>query len=380
MIICNNLDTTTYCIEKNINYLEIGQLIDVERFNKIDLNEVFAKWEKSIGFSPEGHVLSRKYQYVFKYTISHVLRTLFLADMIYESITEKLDVDQFHLFNYDLSHPYSRANMDMLVRAVLQIKILGKLQLNSKNRIRYKLKELQFKLLGVLIVPFSLLEYLYYFLRAPDLFGKGQLDNGKKDKPRILFFSGGRDFRFHSKLSKGIKDYTKISFLGKSIFNDKDVPENKFDLMLKLQPKLLLGYLRNRHKVPYFTNLKSLKVLFSSCLKHTTLDMEQHLDYISQFMVFRIKRDTCFIRSVCGIIDTYKADVVYSSSLPTPLISGEICGKVTISEFEGIGVEMNPMAPYVGRYISSPGPMSTDQIKLYRGGDGEVLEIGAYYY
>ena len=139
-----------------------------------------------------------------------------------------------------------------------------------------------------------------------------------------------------------------------------------------MQNSLLNGFFINKIKCNYDSNFIKNNIL-------NNLDSNVLKLILSNYFLFRIKRDYKFINSVAHTIKKINPVLVYSSSLSLPLISACFLKIKTISEFEGFGIDHNPMAPYVGDYIFSPGSFSSLQIKNYSESKSKIINNGAYY-
>lgn len=377
LFICMDLTTVSICIKRNLNFLELKDLISIDDFNSLSVNEILLEW-RNISKKKESDILETDYKYIFNYHISHVLRAFKLANLIVQAIRKKVDYQKVDFYDNSWPLAYSRSNISLLIRQLTMI-LIQKKDISIISRIRLLTKYVFFKILNSQTKLIVLSEFFIRTLSR--LISRKRIDFKKKNKlKRILFFSGGRDLRFHSQLSFYLGPHSIIALKGKSKWNDKKIPDNRFDYCTDFFPFLWNGYFWNQREFKKSFHFEEFKTLLNSFAQGNEVFMDNYISLLGKYIGFKVQRDIMIIKSCCGIIDKINPDLVFSSSLPTPLISAKICNKVTISEFEGIGIEMNPMAPYIGDYVSSPGPLSSMQLSKYNGGFGEILSVGAYYY
>ena len=377
LFVCMDLETVSICIKKNLNFLESKDLISIKEFNSFSVNETLLEWRNNIS-KKESDILETDYKYIFNYHISHVIRAIKLSNLLVKAISCKIDYQKVHFYDNSWPLSYSRSNISLLIRQLMVI-LIKQNNLSIFSRARLLIKSFFWKKIYTQAKMLVLSEFFLRSLYRVIIRKKINLKKNDKIK-RILFFSGGRDLRFHSQLSFYLESYSLISLKGKSIWNDKKEPNNKFDLCSEFFPYLWKGYFWNSRVVDKSFQYQDFKTLLKSISYGKEKLLDNYISLLGKYIGLKVERDIMIIKSCCGIIDKINPDLVFASSLPIPLISAKICNKVTISEFEGIGVEMNPMAPYIGDYISSPGPLSSKQIAAYYGGSGEILSVGAYYY
>lgn len=376
LFICMDMEVVSTCINKELNFVELKDLISISEFNALSVNEILNDWRGSIEKN-DLDILETDYSYVFNYHISHVVRAIRLSDLISQSIGDNIDYKHIEFYKNNWPLAYSRANISFLIRQLVSISIgLNERSVHTKTLL---MRTYFWSFLYSNVKSLVRIEFLLYSLNPLHICKWIKLVKSTEIK-RVLFFSGGRDLRFHSLLSKFLGNYSVVALKGKSKWNDKKEPEHSFELLTELFPLLWKGYLSNRRSVNKSFQDKDFRDLLNSLTTSENRFIKDYIVLLEKFVGFKIERDIMMIRSCCGIIDKVNADLVFTSSLPLPLISAKICEKVTISEFEGFGIEMNPMAPYIGHYVSAPGPLSAEQLEIYKGGAGEILPIGAYYY
>ena len=377
LFVCMDLEAVSICIKEQLHFIQLKDLIPLEEFNSVSVNEALLKWRDEIG-SQECDILETDYKFVFNYHISHVIRAVKLADLLFQSVIDKIDFYETEFYSNNWPRAYSRLNISLFIRQLVLISF-GPSKFSNISKLKLRIHKIFWTILrlnGKLLV---LLEFFIYSLGPASILNWRKLGKSSEIK-RVLFFSGGRDLRFHSLLSKYLGNYSLIALKGKSQWNDKHVPEHRFEIFLEFFPLLFRSYLYNSRVVNMSFRGRDFRCFLNSLASKNNGIYYDYMLLLEKYIGFKIDRDIMIIKSCCGIIDRVEADLVFTSSLPLPLISAKICNKVTMSEFEGFGIEMNPMAPYIGDYVSTPGPLSAEQLVRYKGGCGEILPVGAYYH
>lgn len=361
IVVTDDLSTILYCQKHSIKFLEFNKCIDIEKYKKIDV-DIFLK-HKNINI--EGKT-QKKYFYIFKYNFCHLIRLILISNLLFEGINKKIYFKKIYFFKYNYKIPYGRSNLNGVLQLLLSLKFKKKLLKPSFSIIT--LMFLNF--LSFISNFLSELLFLIEFIIRKILIFNPTFDLSKSKNDKILFFSSGRDFLFHSILSKKLKCFHLINIKGNSIFDTES--ENKFDITLNLQSTLLSGFFNCDIKNSYDKVL--LNKLLNDHLSSKLLKL-----YFINYYTFRIKRDFKIINSLKTIINKISPKLIFSSSLSLPLITASHLKIKSISEFEGFGIEQNPMAPYIGDYVSTPGIFMEKQFKYYKAGEGLIIKNGAYY-
>ena len=376
LFVCLDLATVSICLKKSLNYIEIKDLIAIDEFNAFSVNEILKAWRSDI-LNDDGDILNTDYRFIFNYHIAHVMRGFKLANLISIGILNNVHYEKLNFYSRTWPIAYSRSNIAVLIRELTRISLEAK-RVTFNRRVSLALKNAIWKTLRSMAKGAVLIEFFVYSLRKVRKDVRTIFN--QSTKKRILFFSGGRDLRFHSVLSYYLDSYSLIALRGKSKWNDRVLPKNRFSALVEVYPLLFEGYLRNRRSVSYAFKYDDFVSLLMSMNSEYSGVLGDYVSLLGNYVGFKIEREIMMIKSYCGIIDSINPDIVFSTSLPLPLISAKLCKRLTISEFEGPGIEMNPMAPYIGDYVSSPGPLSSRQLFEYFGGEGQDLPVGAYYY
>jgi hypothetical protein len=378
LFVCLDLETVATCIKYNLSFLELKDLISVGEFNSLSLKKIFSDWRDGTERN-EGDILETEYKYIFNYHTSHVLRAYNLAKLISQAIRGRIDYGSIDLYENNWPLAYSRSNIAALIRQLTSL-IVEENQGNSSSLIiKLSWKKIYWSMILSQAKRLVLLEFFARSLKLRSIGNRLDLSSAGTMK-RILFFSGGRDLRFHSRLTFFLKSYYSIGIKGSSKWNDIETPKNRFDMSIDLRPILFKGYYWNRRSLNKSFKYRNCIKLLNSLVESRSERLDDYNVLLAKYIGFRVERDIMLIKAYCGIIDKINPDLVFTSSLPLPLLSAKVCNRVTISEFEGIGIDLNPMAPYIGDYVSSPGPLSSSQLEIYNGGNGEILPVGAYYY
>ena len=366
LVISSNVDITTYCISNNLEFLLLKDLVNQENFKKTDINKELDIILKSNNFFVDK--IQRKYYFHFKYMTCHILRNLLLASEIEKSL-KKIRFDKIYFFKSNYSLPYSRNNLKVFLNTILSNSFKDKLLKPHYSNIVIAI----YAILIQIIIRFKSLFIGIEFFFKKIFFKKYVKKNKIDDKKKILFFSGGRDFIFHSKLTFN-NDFNYICVKGSSIFNKDSI--NNFKQIVNYNSILFDGFFKNyiNCEIKY----KHLQVFFSNFKSFNSLD-NNFKKLLLNYILFRILRDYEFINSTVQTIKKINPKIVFSSSLSLPLISAKLLGVKTISEFEGYGIEQNPMAPYIGDYIFSPSIYTDKMVEKYLPGDGKIIKSGAYY-
>tara|TARA_B100000963_G_scaffold169373_1_gene147295 strand:+ start:34402 stop:35592 length:1191 start_codon:yes stop_codon:yes gene_type:complete len=366
LVISLNVDITTYCISNNLEFLLLKDLVNEENFKKTDINNELDIILKSNNFFVDK--IQRKYYYHFKYMICHILRNLLLANEIEKSL-KKISFDKIYFFKSNYSLPYSRNNLNFFLNSILSNSFKDKLFKPYYNNMIIAISAILIQI----IIRFKSIFFGIEFFLKKITFKKYVKKSKIDDKKKILFFSAGRDFIFHSKLTSN-SEFNSICVKGSSIFNKESI--NNFKQIVNYNSILFDGFFKNYIdcKIKY----KHMQVIFSNFKSFNSLE-NNFKKLLLNYILFRIFRDYEFINSTAHIIKKINPKIVFSSSLALPLISANLLGIKTISEFEGYGIEQNPMAPYIGDYIFSPSIYTDKMVKKYLPGDGEIIKSGAYY-
>lgn len=361
VVITNQFQIISYCIENDISYLEYSKLINIESYKEINISKNFKILNKK-----NLNEIEIKYSNLLKYNLSHVLKTSYLSELIYRGIRDKIKFKEICI-NYNiLKLPYGRSNLNSFINLLLFLKFKP-----YQKNIFSKMISLRIILILTILLNFFsniifFTEFLYYKIFNKKFIYREQNSENKK----ILFFSGGRDFTFHSILSKNLKNYKLICYKGDSIHDMSS--SNNFNSIINFQNTLLSGFFFNKIKNNYNSTLIKNNILF-----HINSRLLKSI--LSNYFLFRIKRDYKFMNSAAYTINKINPVLVFSSSLSLPIISACFSKIKTVSEFEGFGIDHNPMAPYLGDYIFCPGPFSHDQVLNYSSLNSIIIKNGAYY-
>ena len=361
IVITDDLKTILYCQKNSIKFLEFNQCIDIEKYKNIDVDTFLNQKNFNIKCRTQ-----KKYFYIFKYNFGHLIRLIELSNLLFEGINKKLSFKKIYFFKYNYKIPYGRSSLNGVLQLLLSLKFKKKLLKPSFSLMTLML----FTSLMFIVNFFSELFFFIEFIVKKIFKNNPTLDLNKIKKDKVLFFSGGRDFVFHSILSKKLSFFHLINIKGDSIY-DTDA-ENQFDIIINLQSSLLNGFFNNEIKNSY--NKSLLNELLNDHFSSKLLKL-----YFINYYAFRIKRDFKIINSLKTIINKISPKIIFSSSLSLPLITASHLNIKSVSEFEGFGIEQNPMAPYIGDYVSIPGHFSEMQFKKYKAGDGVIFKNGAYY-
>jgi len=360
-VISNSLNILSYCIQKKIKFFSFNDIVDIDLYKKICINSYLQRFNK---FKDK---VSINYFFIFKYNFSHIIRTLFLSKLLIDGLNKKFEFKKIKLFSFPYNFTYARSNIFDFLRLLLSLEFNNKLQKKHINFFILKFIVFNFKLANLFSEFIFFFEFLFYKIYY---FKKKSKVKFKKNSKSIFFFSSGTDFTFHSKLSRYITEFNPICFKGKSKFNRFE--KNTFNSIHSIQFNLLNGFYYKKIINNY--NYNFLNKIFEDFIENDLIK-----DYYIQYAKFRIKRDFKFINSFAFLLNNKKPDLVFSSSLSLPLISAKFLNIRSISEFEGYGIDQNPMAPYIGDYVFLGGDHCEDEFIEYKSGNGKVIKNGVYY-
>ena len=116
IVITNKIEIIYYCMKNNIICYEYSEIVNNDLYRKIDI------LEKTKAFCKKNSEVDLKYSQVLKYKLSHVLKVIYLSQLIYDSINEKIDFDSIHINYNSLKLPFQRSNLHNLLNLILSLK------------------------------------------------------------------------------------------------------------------------------------------------------------------------------------------------------------------------------------------------------------------
>lgn len=377
LIISNDLEIVLYCNSKNYPIIQEHDLVDSTKFKKIKSGKFYGKWLDYL--NKEKLIIANDYLNCFEYSISSQIKTIFYCRLLIEGLYEKYSFTNVCFFQNENSKSYARDNLLSFKYFILQnLFDNSKLKfLKRKYKIKYRFELFLLKTISDNIIIFNFIEVLFKSVKNRiSILNFFKIIFNKINSAKLLFIGAGRDTTFHDTLISHTK-FKSIVANGTSRHDINVKGRSNVSQNLNLYELNFAGCFRNMKKNHKTLQVEHFKVLF----KILGLDLKEtnSFNVFIYYVRFRYLREQQQIIAFRNAFKIIKPKIVFTTSLFIPSLAAKLEGIQVITQAEGLGIDLNPIAPCHGDIILSPSKCFEDQVKYQSREVGLIKIIGAYY-